>query len=151
MKLLNSKHSKVWKLHLQNEKKKRDWEGDKASGWKCPRVRSCSPSRESFRGSLIGLCLPDKHVFDNLMHRRASTIYIHSSLLGMRSCHPTHAGIITVFFVHPSSACIRTCELKAKTLEPRVSEDIASSHLSLITCFLFPLVPLVKSDILAVI
>lgn len=104
--------------------KQRDRERDKASGWKCRRDRSCSPSRESSCGSLIQLCLVDKRVFDNLMHGRAihaSTIYIHSSLLGTRSCHPTHAGIITVFSVHPSSACVRTCELKAETPEPRAT------------------------------
>lgn len=87
------------------------------------------------------------------MHRRAihaSTIYIQSSLLGARSCHPTHAGIITVFSVHPSSAYVRACELKSETAELRAADDIASSHHSLITCFLFPLVALIKADILAV-
>lgn len=93
--------------------------------------------------------------FDNLMHRcpiHASTIYIQSSLLRGHSCHTTHAGIITQSSL---CACVRTCEVKLEMLvferRTATSEDITSSHLSLITCFVFLWVPLFKSDILGVI
>lgn len=112
--------------------RQRDGGGDKGGGWKSPRDGSCSPSPESPRGSLMRLCLLDKRLFDNLMHRRgsgASTIYTHSSLLGRRSCHPTHAGIIPVSSVHPSSACVHMWA-ESWDAGDESGSDIASPHLS---------------------
>lgn len=116
--------------------------------------------------SVIRLCLLDKRVYDNLIHRHTihpSTIYIQSSLLRVQSCHTTNVGELLhnrhcVFFM----CLIPHVWLKVKMLElerkTAASEDITHSHLylsrflsTLITCFIFLLVSFLQSDILAVI
>lgn len=120
--------------------RQRDGGGDKASGWKSPRDGSCSPSREPSRASLMRLCLLDKHLFDNLMHGRATPrepdlhtlITSGQAELSPNTCWDDYRLLCaSVLCLSPHMWA------ESRDAGDESSGDIASPHLSLITCFLF--------------